>query len=77
MWRAASFLGKREVVEHQEVAVMRGVVGEVADELSHEGPTVVSLTPADVAEVGEELAASHARFAPLFARREQRAWAAV
>jgi SRSO17 transposase len=56
---------------------MRGAVGEVAGDLSHEGPTVVSLTSADFADVGEELAAYYARFAPLFARREQREWAAV
>jgi hypothetical protein len=37
----------------------------------------VSLSPADLADVGEELAAYHAHFAPRFARREQRAWAAV
>jgi SRSO17 transposase len=37
----------------------------------------VALRPEDLAEVGAELAAYHAHFAPLFARREQRAWAAV
>jgi SRSO17 transposase len=41
------------------------------------GPAVVALRPEDLADVGEELAAYHAHFAPLFARREQRAWAAV
>jgi hypothetical protein len=41
------------------------------------GPAVVALRPEDRADVGEELAAYHAHFAPLFARREQRAWAAV
>src|SRR5262249_22431178 len=40
-------------------------------------PAMVSLSPADLADVGEELAAYHARFARLFARREQRAWAQV
>lgn len=49
----------------------------MAGDLSHEGPAVVSLPPADCADVGEELSAYHARFAPLFARREQREWAAV
>jgi SRSO17 transposase len=56
---------------------MRGAVGEVESDLTREGPEVVTLTPADLADVGEELAAYHARFAPLFARREQRAWAEV
>jgi SRSO17 transposase len=41
------------------------------------GPAIVALRPEDLAEVGEELAAYQAHFAPLFARREQRAWAAV
>jgi hypothetical protein len=48
----------------------------VAD-LSASGPAGVALRPEDLADVGEELAAYHAHFAPLFARREQRAWAAV
>jgi SRSO17 transposase len=53
--------------------------GEIAGDLTRLGPApaVVTLTPADLADVGEELAAYHARFAPLFARREQRGWAAV
>jgi SRSO17 transposase len=51
--------------------------GAMAHDLTGAGPAVVTLTPADLAEVGEELAAYHAHFAPLFARREQRAWAAV
>jgi hypothetical protein len=51
---------------------MRRAAGEVAaGDLSQAGPAIVSLTPADLAAVGEELAAYHARFAPLFARREQ------
>ncbi len=37
----------------------------------------MALTAADLAEVGEELAAYHAHFAPLFARREQRDWVAA
>jgi SRSO17 transposase len=48
----------------------------VAD-LTTSGPAVVILRPEDLADVGEELAAYHAHFAPLFARREQREWAAV
>jgi SRSO17 transposase len=51
--------------------------GTMAQDLTSEGPLVVTLTPADLADVGEELATYHARFAPLFARREQRAWAQV
>src|SRR5260221_960174 len=38
-------------------------------------PAVVTLTPADRADGGAELAAYSARCAPLVARREQRAWA--
>jgi len=56
---------------------MQTADGAIAGDLTSVGPTVVTLTPADLADVGEELAAYHARFAPLFARREQRAWAAV
>jgi SRSO17 transposase len=48
----------------------------VAD-LTTSGPAIVALRPEDLADVGEELAAYHAQFAPLFARREQRAWAQV
>jgi SRSO17 transposase len=40
-------------------------------------PPVRLLTAADLAGVVAELAAYHAHFAPLFQRREQRAWAAV
>ena len=35
------------------------------------------LRPADLESIADELAAYHARFAPLFARQEQREWAAV
>ena len=48
----------------------------VAD-LTTLGPAIVALRPEDLADVGEELAAYHAHFAPLFARREQRGWAEV
>ena len=48
----------------------------VAD-LTALGPAIVALRPEDLADVGEELAAYHAHFAPLFARREQRGWAQV
>jgi hypothetical protein len=48
----------------------------VAD-LTATGPAVVALRPKDLGEVGEELAACHAHFAPLFAGREQREWADV
>ena len=40
-------------------------------------PPVRTLTAADLDGVVEELAAYHAHFAPLFQRREQRAWAAL
>ncbi len=56
---------------------MRGAEQAVGGDLVDAGPAVVALTAADLADVGEELAAYHAYFAPLFARREQRAWAAV
>ncbi len=36
-------------------------------------PTL-DLTPQEVAGLAEELRAYHARYAPLFQRREQRAW---
>jgi SRSO17 transposase len=49
----------------------------VADDQAEAGPALAALTAADLADVGAELAAYHAHFAPLFARREQRAWAAV
>ena len=47
------------------------------DDLTGELPAPVALVPQDLAGVTEELAAYHAHFAPLFQRREQRAWAAV
>ena len=55
---------------------------EIADgarvaDLTTAGPAIVALRPEDLADAGEELAAYHAHFAPLFARREQRAWAGV
>jgi SRSO17 transposase len=56
---------------------MRAADDERASELTDAGPTVVTVTPEDLAETGEELASYHARFAPLFARREQRGWAAM
>src|SRR3954468_20075664 len=48
-------------------------VEDLADAL----PTPLALAPQDVTGIGEELAAYHAHFAPLFQRREQRAWARV
>jgi hypothetical protein len=42
---------------------MRAAAGEIAGALTSSGPAVVTLTPADFAAVGEELAAYHARFA--------------
>jgi SRSO17 transposase len=65
-----------EVASHQEVADAVAD-GAIAGDLTGVGPAIVTLTPADLADVGEELAAYHARFAPLFARREQRAGAEV
>ena len=49
------------------------LVDDVVDEL----PAPLTRTPQDLAGLVEELAAYHAHFAPLFQRREQRAWAAV
>ncbi len=40
-------------------------------------PTARTLTAADLDGLAAELAAYHAHFAPLFRRREQRAWAGV
>lgn len=48
-----------------------------AHDLTPEAPPLVALMPEDLDGVAEELAAYQARFAPLFARREQREWAAV
>jgi SRSO17 transposase len=56
---------------------MRAADGEIAGDLTSAGPAVVTLTPADLADVGAELAAYHTHFAPYFARREQRDWAEV
>ena len=56
---------------------MRKARRTVADDQAEAGPALVALTAADLADVGEGLAAYHAHFAPLFARREQREWAAV
>jgi SRSO17 transposase len=46
-------------------------------DLTPEAPPLVTLMPEDLAGVAEELTTYHAHFAPLFARREQREWAAV
>ena len=56
-----------------------GAIAAIASDLTSAGPApaVVTLTPADLADVGAELASYHAHFAPSFARREQRDWAAV
>src|SRR5262245_8021182 len=51
--------------------------GERIGDLTTTGPAIVALRPEDLADVGEDLAAYHAHFAPLFARREQRGWAEV
>jgi hypothetical protein len=56
---------------------MDSVDGVPIADLTASGPEVVTLRPEDLGEVGEELAASQAHFAPLFARREQREWAEV
>jgi SRSO17 transposase len=56
---------------------MRAADDAIAGDLTSAGPAVVTLTLEDLADVGAELAAYHERFAPLFARREQRAWAEV
>lgn len=56
---------------------MRNARKTVAGDRVEAGPALVALTAADLADVGEELTAYHAHFAPLFARREQRDWAAV
>jgi len=46
-------------------------------DLSQAAPPVRALTAADLDGVVEDLATYHAHFAPLFQRREQRAWAEV
>jgi SRSO17 transposase len=54
------------------------VTSEVAiADLTDDLPPERTLTAADIADLGEELAAYHAYFAPLFTRYEQRAWAEV
>ena len=47
------------------------------EDLTPEAPPLVTLMPEDLEGVAEELAAYQAHFAPLFARREQREWAAI
>src|ERR687893_1742789 len=47
------------------------------DDLTSQAPVVLTLTPQDLADLPNALSAYHAHFAPLFQRREQRAWAAV
>lgn len=47
------------------------------DDLTGEVPEMLRLTSSDLAALAEELTAYHARFAPLFQRREQRRWAGV
>src|SRR5690349_23833111 len=59
------------------IQIPDGESAAIAGDLAGAGPAVVTLTPADLADVGEELATYHARFAPLFARREQREWSEV
>jgi SRSO17 transposase len=53
------------------------VTGTAPLDLTATSPPVRLLTAADLDGVVEELAAYHADFAPLFQRREQRAWAEV
>jgi len=48
-----------------------------ADDLTGAAPALLRVRAHDVEEFGTELAAYQAHFAPLFARREQRGWAAV
>ncbi len=55
---------------------MASVFG-VAHDLGADLPAPRTLTVGEVAGLGEELAAYHAHFAPLFKRSEQRDWAAV
>jgi len=49
----------------------------VGEDLTGEEPALLLVTPEDVADLGTELTAYHERVAPLFARRDQRAWAEV
>jgi SRSO17 transposase len=54
------------------------VTSEVAiADLTDDLPPERTLTATDIADLGEELGAYHAYFAPLFTRYEQRAWAEV
>src|SRR2546430_2597688 len=55
-------------VEYQQPAI-RDLTGALSPELH--------LRPADLESIADDLAAYHARFAPLFARQEQRDWAEV
>jgi len=48
-----------------------------ANDVTSEAPLVLTLTPHDIADLADELTAYQAHFAPLFQRREQRAWADV
>jgi hypothetical protein len=57
--------------------MMDSAEGVPVADLTASGPAIVALRPQDLADVGEDLAAYQAHFAPLFARREQRAWSAV
>jgi len=52
-------------VEYQQPAI-RDLTGALSPELH--------LRPADLESIADDLAAYHARFAPLFARQEQREW---
>ena len=51
--------------------------GGTVSDLGGELPPPRTLTAAEVADLGEELAAYHAYFAPFFRRSEQRVWAEV
>jgi hypothetical protein len=46
-------------------------------DLTADVPTERTLTAADLADLGDDLAAYHHEFAPLFKRDEQRAWAKI
>src|SRR5579863_6401747 len=53
------------------------VEAEMLVDLTGDVPPFLTVQVADLDGLAEELAAYHAHFAPLFARREQRAWAEV
>ena len=53
------------------------VEAPLLEDLTPEAPPLVTLLPEDLEGMAEELAAYQAHFAPLFARREQREWAAI